>query len=551
MAAQRAAGGRTRTLRPALPVRGDTASVGLQVLAAGRAPLLPPPVGGFAEPSAGCRCRAADPRAAPGALHSQAGRGGSCHKDLAATGCSRGASTVRSSRGPHKQGPPCWPARDCSKIADAGEGASSATRENSPATCCNLPVRGSVTCDPERGVEVDQQALVAELTQVGALTSPAVEVAFRTVARHRLLEGFYLLDPGGKPPRYVEFDADRPDPDLLARIYSDTALVTRWEQGWPRSSTSQPSLMARMLELLELSPGMRVLEVGAGTGYNAALLAELVGDQHLVVTVDVDEQVVARTGRRLAAAGYADITVLCQDGWRGARDHGPFDRIVATVACPDLSPTWAGQLTPGGWMLIPLEHAGCHPLVRVRVSDGQLRGRVVGYSGFMPARGGLAPLNWWQHPLHLPPDYRPNLPTPPQEAHREPAWDGYRQGPPARGGRSTSDELDFWFFVAITDRRALWGGDHVGLTAGPRGWALARTDGITWWGDPEILEDLHDLHRHWTGLGRPALSDYRLAFHPRNQPAVPVAALTWNIDRHHHRQLTTLPTLSGESSTSA
>lgn len=120
--------------------------------------------------------------------------------------------------------------------------------------------------------------------------------------------------------------------------------MERFGARMPASSTTQPSLVADMLELLELTRGVRVLEVGAGTGYNAALLAELVGDQRLVITVDVAEDVMAQTRRLLAGAGYPGITVLCRDGFDGVPERAPFDRIVATVGCADISPHWAEQL---------------------------------------------------------------------------------------------------------------------------------------------------------------------------------------------------------------
>jgi protein-L-isoaspartate(D-aspartate) O-methyltransferase len=101
----------------------------------------------------------------------------------------------------------------------------------------------------------------------------------------------------------------------------------------PASSTSQPSLVAQMLELLDLTSGLRVLEIGAGTGYNAALMAELVGDQRLVVTVDVLDDVVAQTRRLLTRAGYPGLRCCCATASRvclsGRRSTGSWPRWAA------------------------------------------------------------------------------------------------------------------------------------------------------------------------------------------------------------------------------
>ncbi len=391
-------------------------------------------------------------------------------------------------------------------------------------------------------MDARRDRLVEEMKAEGAITSARIEAALRTVARHRLLERFYITGPGAPRPRRIDHDPDDPEPEHLDLIYADRSLVTRMEDRWPTSSTSQPSLVARMLELLDPEPGMRVLEIGTGTGYNAALLAELVGDQRLVVSVDITQDVVAQTMRLLTAAGYGDVVLICRDGFEGAAEHGPFDRIVATVACPDLSPRWAEQLAPDGAMLIPLEHAGCHPLIKVENSGGVLHGRVVGHSGFMAARGGLAPLEWWRARLHVPPDYQPNLNTPPEAApHVEPAWEAFGNGEPIWGGRCTTDQLDLGFYVAVRDRRAIWGGDHVGLTEGAAGWVLATASGIRWLGDRRLRDDLHSLHRDWTALGRPAVSAYELTFLPHAQGGHHPRGSSWQVDRRYFVQQTTLP----------
>src|SRR5439155_24991906 len=136
----------------------------------------------------------------------------------------------------------------------------------------------------------------------------------------------------------VEHDPQRPRPEHLEQIYSERALITRLRDNLGTSSSSQPALMADMLQLLDVRPGLRVLEIGAGTGYNAALLAELTGDPSLVTTIDIQPDVVEQTRRSLVRAGYGGVRVLCRDGFAGAPEAAPFDRIVATVGCPDLSP---------------------------------------------------------------------------------------------------------------------------------------------------------------------------------------------------------------------
>ncbi len=120
-------------------------------------------------------------------------------------------------------------------------------------------------------------AYVDHLKESGAISESAVEKAFRRVPRHLFVERFYIGN-GKRGWEQVEHDSTRARAEHLEKIYSDTALVTRLEDNVPTSSTSQPSLMAGMLESLDLRPGMRVLEIGAGTGYNAALMAELAQD---------------------------------------------------------------------------------------------------------------------------------------------------------------------------------------------------------------------------------------------------------------------------------
>ena len=370
---------------------------------------------------------------------------------------------------------------------------------------------------------------VDELKAAGAIGPTAVERAFRTVQRHRLLETFYHRDGGGF--RTVEHDPGRPRRDHLALIYADTALATRRIGGLPASSTSQASLVAKMLELLDLSEGLKVLEVGAGTGYNGALLAEIVGDQRLVITVDVLEDVVDQTRRLLADAGYPRIQVLLRDGFEGVPEQAPFDRIVATVGCSDLSPHWAEQLSGDGAMLVPLQHASGHPLVLARKDGAALRGRMVLRTGFIPVRGPLHIEDMWSlgvrvaHPAELV-----------HEHDDRPRFAARRPDEPMG---ITDDETDFLFFLGLQDRRACHAPQGPALSAGPDGWAALAPDGIWWWKDASLARELDRRYREWDARGRPALEDYQISFRPIDADGDPPPG-GWQIARRFYRELLTL-----------
>ncbi len=219
------------------------------------------------------------------------------------------------------------------------------------------------------------------LRDSGRLRGPAVEEAFRTVPRHLFLPGV-----------------------PLARAYADEAVAVQSVDGVTTSSASQPSMVAIMLGQLDLRPGHRVLEIGAGTGYNAALMRRIVGPAGRVVAVDIDADLVASAARHLADAGVGGVELVCADGALGYPPAAPYDRIVLTVGSDDVRPEWVAQLAPGGRLLLPLAIRGTQLSVGLDLGDdGVLRSDSVNRCAFVRLRGigATAERGWTVHGLSL------------------------------------------------------------------------------------------------------------------------------------------------------
>jgi protein-L-isoaspartate O-methyltransferase len=146
-------------------------------------------------------------------------------------------------------------------------------------------------------------------------------------------------------------------------------------------------MMASMLEQLDLRPGQRVLEVGAGTGYNAALLAKIVGARGRVISVELDPAT-ARRARRGLASVKSPAKVVQGDGREGWPRAGPYDRIIVTASTPTVPRAWHEQLSEGGLLELPLVHrrGQAQAIVTFRKLSQALRSEAVLYGGFMPLR---------------------------------------------------------------------------------------------------------------------------------------------------------------------
>lgn len=212
-----------------------------------------------------------------------------------------------------------------------------------------------------------RRRLVELLLDRGAVRSECVAEAFRRVPRHAFVPGVPAED-----------------------VYTDRSIAIKLQDGIPISSSSQPAIMAEMIEMLDLRGGERVLEIGAGTGYNAALLSELVGPSGSVVTVDVDDELVGAARRQLDAAGYPHVRTVCADGVLGDPRDAPFDRIIATVGVEAVPAAWIAQLREGGRLVAPLTIRGQQKVFAFARTACGLESDAIVDAGFIMLRGDAA-----------------------------------------------------------------------------------------------------------------------------------------------------------------
>lgn len=255
---------------------------------------------------------------------------------------------------------------------EAVMGSSDTTASSTEATPDTTSV-GAVTTDTitPNGAEAARlrNALVDQIRTSGYARTPAVETALRTVPRHFFVPDATLEDAYANSPVNIKYDTD----------------------GTSISCASQPGVVALMLDQLDALPGERILELGAGTGYNAALLAHLVGDSGHVTTIDVDDDLVEGARAHLAAAGFSNVEALTRDGAVGNAEGAPHDRIIATVGAHGVPHAWLDQLAPGGRLVVPQRLKGS---VSRSIAYEQHDGRWTSVSSkmntFMPLRRGIA-----------------------------------------------------------------------------------------------------------------------------------------------------------------
>jgi protein-L-isoaspartate(D-aspartate) O-methyltransferase len=225
------------------------------------------------------------------------------------------------------------------------------------------------TAGPVSGTaEAARAQMAADLRARSRGLSEPIQEAFATVPRH-------LFVPEVGP----------------SAAYRDEAFVIKCgPDGIPVSSSSQPAMMAIMLAQLELQSGHRVLEIGTGSGYNAALISVITAPRGKVVSLDIDLELVERARSSLSAAGFSGVEVRCADGGYGDPAGAPFDRVVVTAGVWDVAPAWFEQLADDGRLVLPLSLRGVELSVGLQRADVGWQSTSACRCGFVRMLGAFA-----------------------------------------------------------------------------------------------------------------------------------------------------------------
>ncbi len=170
--------------------------------------------------------------------------------------------------------------------------------------------------------------------------------------------------------------------ELLGHAYDDHPLPTMRKQ-----SISQPSTIVMMLQALELKPGEKVLEIGAGVGYQAAIISQIIGRQGKLITFDVIPELIHLARNNLQQLGITNTSVVEADGSEGCPEEAPFDKIIITAACPTIPKPIIEQLKEGGIVVAPVGDLESQTMVKGVKEQGKLQLEFLGSFRFVPLKG--------------------------------------------------------------------------------------------------------------------------------------------------------------------
>lgn len=352
-----------------------------------------------------------------------------------------------------------------------------------------------------------------------------VERALRAVPRHDFIPSPALAPRNGQ---LCAIDREAAPAGWWAAVYSDTPIVTQLDDGDTAiadvigvdgtvdpsrdldysSSASAPSTVAGLLGWLDPDPGNRVLEVGTGTGWTAALLSHLVG-QERVTSIEIDPAVAEQAAKNLAATGHQPHLVV-GDGAVGHRENGPYDRVHVTCGVRTVPYAWVEQTRTGGTIVLPYcpGFGTDHALRLVVMPDGVAHGRFPGFASYMMMRSQRVPAG--RGDLSYTQDHQSSAGTvDPRTVAYAPAGADLAifalTGLRSRGLR-WEDAYRLWVFEADSPRAAA-------VT-----WRQGQEEiEVRQYGDRPVWQEVVDAYFQWVAWGEPARNRFGMTVTPEGQ----------------------------------
>jgi protein-L-isoaspartate(D-aspartate) O-methyltransferase len=357
--------------------------------------------------------------------------------------------------------------------------------------------------------------LVEELKGQGFIKTSKVEDAFATILRDQFIEHYYE-DRESTGHWQLVSPAKIQSESWLKNIYANKPLVVKLAQfGIPIIGSTAPWLMALMLESLEIQPSMHVLEIGTGTGYNAALIAHIVGRPDLVSTIEIDKKFAENARTRIAGCLGEGMTIVVDDGFLGYLPNAPYDRIIATCSHTYIPPSWLDQLSPNGVLIMNIRGDMAGGIVRLtKDSNGiMVKGKfleVPDSVGFMPLTSATTIISLPHHGITFKNgisniiDFGPTIFNP-----------------------QLLDNFDFLFFLqfnfpymnliwmrknnedsisipCLIDKRDKTSIEFLGRTDAESEWRAKIT------GDINVWYKLSHVYQNWLMLNNPSTTDYSI-----------------------------------------
>ena len=355
-----------------------------------------------------------------------------------------------------------------------------------------------------------RQALVENLRQKGYLHRDDVAKAFLDIKREDFIWSIWERAKAG----WKSYPVNRHNvsEELARLIYKDESIPILVEDGNIISSSSQPAVMSIMIEEADIRRGDRVLEIGTGSGYNAAVLSKVVGKEGKVVTLEINETVYNLAKAAFKNAGLSeDIVLLKRNAVKGVPEYAPFDVILVTSSAPEIPHVWFEELKTGGKVIMPYVIRGSEILIKLtKLNDELLYGEGIHYVVFTRLKGVRATKHF---PLFK------NEFISLKEIIEEYGVEDPQLTRVFRG-LSKRDKQDFAFFVSIhceesfsvltEDEKKVYGiikeqGEGLGVIA-------ILEDRVIKWGAHSAYCEFRNIFEKWEKLGKPGLKDYKIVF---------------------------------------